>query len=187
MEHKKICRRIMRIIDTDNNFDLVVIGGGVTGGGVFHEAVNMGLKTILLEAKDFAWGTSSRSSKMVHGGLRYLKQGKFLLTRSAVRERERLLKTYPGLVNPLNFLMPIYNDYGPKKSSMKIGLSIYSFMARQRQHKSFTKDQTLKFIPQIKNDNLVSSVGFKDAQVDDARLVLRLINDGCMAGGTALK
>ena len=176
----------MRIIDTDNNFDLVVIGGGVTGAGVFHEALNMGLKTILLEAKDFAWGTSSRSSKMVHGGLRYLKQGKFLLTRSAVRERERLLKTYPGLVNPLNFLMPIYDGYGPKKSSMKIGLSVYSFMARQRQHKSFTRDQTLKLIPQIKNDNLVSSVGFKDAQVDDARLVLRLINDGCMAGGTAL-
>ena len=183
---KKSGRRIMRIIDTDNNFDMVVIGGGVTGAGVFHEAVNLGLKTILLEAKDFAWGTSSRSSKMVHGGLRYLKQGKFLLTRSAVRERERLLKTYPGLVNPLNFLMPIYDDYGPKKSSMRIGLSIYSFMARQRQHQSFTRDQTLKFIPQIRNDNLVSSVGFKDAQVDDARLVLRLINDGCMAGGTAL-
>ena len=183
---KKSGRRIMRIIDTDNNFDMVVIGGGVTGAGVFHEAVNLGLKTILLEAKDFAWGTSSRSSKMVHGGLRYLKQGKFLLTRSAVRERERLLKTYPGLVNPLNFLMPIYNDYGPKKSSMRIGLSIYSFMARQRQHQSFTRDQTLKFIPQIRNDNLVSSVGFKDAQVDDARLVLRLINDGCLAGGTAL-
>ena len=183
---KKSGRRIMRLIDTDNNFDLVVIGGGITGAGVFHEAVNLGLKTILLEAKDFAWGTSSRSSKMVHGGLRYLKQGKFLLTRSAVRERERLLKTYPGLVNPLNFLMPIYDDYGPKKSSMRIGLSIYSFMARQRQHQSFTRDQTLKFIPQIRNDNLVSSVGFKDAQVDDARLVLRLINDGCLAGGTAL-
>ncbi len=176
----------MRLIDADNNFDLVVIGGGVTGAGVFHQAVNMGVKTILLEAKDFSWGTSSRSSKMVHGGLRYLKQGKFLLTRSAVKERALLLRTYPGLVNPLNFLMPVYKDYGPSKSSMKIGLAIYSFLARQKQHQIFTKDQTLKFIPPIRNDNLVSSVGFKDAQVDDARLVLRLINDGCMAGGTAL-
>ncbi|MBT3388447.1 MAG: glycerol-3-phosphate dehydrogenase/oxidase [Desulfobacula sp.] len=176
----------MRLIDAAKPFDLVVIGGGVTGAGVFHEAVNKGLKTILLEAKDFSWGTSSRSSKMVHGGLRYLKQGKFLLTRSAVRERERLLKTYPGLVNPLNFLMPIYKDHGPSKSSMKIGLSIYSFLAGQKQHQSFTKNQTLEFIPQIRKDNLVSSVGFKDAQVDDARLVLRLINDGCLAGGVAL-
>ncbi|MBT6338018.1 MAG: FAD-dependent oxidoreductase, partial [Desulfobacula sp.] len=137
----------MRLIDAAKPFDLVVIGGGVTGAGVFHEAVNKGLKTILLEAKDFSWGTSSRSSKMVHGGLRYLKQGKFLLTRSAVRERERLLKTYPGLVNPLNFLMPIYKDHGPSKSSMKIGLSIYSFLAGQKQHQSFTKNQTLEFIP----------------------------------------
>jgi glycerol-3-phosphate dehydrogenase len=176
----------MRLIDTDNSFDLVVMGGGVTGAGVFHEAVRLGLKTILLEAKDFAWGTSSRSSKMVHGGLRYLKQGKFLLTKAAVKERERLLRTYPGLVNPLDFLMPIYGDYGPSKSSMKIGLSIYSFLAGQRQHQSFTKDRTLEFIPQIRDDSLVSSVAFKDAQVDDARLVLRLINDGCNAGGIAL-
>lgn len=176
----------MRLKDAAKHFDLVVIGGGVTGAGVFHEAVNKGLKTILLEANDFSWGTSSRSSKMVHGGLRYLKQGKFLLTRSAVRERERLLKTYPGLVNPLNFLMPIYKDHGPSKSSMKIGLSIYSFLAGQKQHQSFTKNQTLEFIPQIRKDNLVSSVGFKDAQVDDSRLVLRLINDGCLSGGAAL-
>jgi len=176
----------MRLIDTENSFDLVVIGGGVTGAGVFHEAVNMGFKTLLLEAEDFSWGTSSRSSKMVHGGLRYLKQGKFLLTRSAVRERERLLKTYPGLVNPLNFLMPVYEDYGPSKASMKIGLSIYSFLAGKKQHQSFTKTQTTQLIPTIRNAGLVSSVGFKDAQVDDARLVLRLINDGCMAGGIAL-
>lgn len=178
----------MRITDLDNDteFDLVIIGGGVTGAGVFHEAVNMGLNTLLLEAKDFAWGTSSRSSKMVHGGLRYLKQGKFLLTRSAVKERERLLKAYPGLVTPLNFLMPIYGDCGPSKSAMKIGLSIYSFLAGQKQHQSFTKKETLEFNSLIRDENLISAVGFKDAQVDDARLVLRLINDACLAGGTAL-
>jgi len=176
----------MRQIETDNRFDLVVIGGGVTGAGVFHEAVSRGFKTILLEAKDFSWGASSRSSKMVHGGLRYLKQGKFCLTRSAVKERERLLKTYPGLVTPLNFLMPVYDDYGPSKASMKIGLCIYSFLAGQKQHQVYTKGRALEFMPRIRKDNLVSAVGFKDAQVDDARLVLRLINDGCLAGGTAL-
>ena len=177
---------MLTLQEIDHNFDLVVIGGGITGAGVFHEAATMGIKTLLLEAKDFAWGTSSRSSKMVHGGFRYLKQGKFLLTRSAVKERERLLKAYPGLVNPLNFLLPLYSDYGPSKRSIKTGLAIYSYLARQRQHKSFTKDQTLEYIPAIRKNTLISSVGFKDAQVDDARLVLRLINDGCLAGGISL-
>ncbi|MCA1794956.1 MAG: glycerol-3-phosphate dehydrogenase/oxidase [Desulfobacteraceae bacterium] len=176
----------MRLTDTDSQFDLVVIGGGVTGAGVFHEAAERGLAPLLLEANDFAWGTSSRSSKMVHGGLRYLKQGKFLLTRTAVLERERLLQTYPGLVTPLDFLMPLYGDYGPSKAAMKIGLSIYSFLAGQRQHQMTAREQTLDLFPQIRADGLVSSVGFKDAQVDDARLVLRLINDGCRRGGTAL-
>lgn len=176
----------MRLTDTDTRFDLVVIGGGITGAGVFHEAANRGLKVLLLEAKDFAWGTSSRSSKMVHGGLRYLKQGKFLLTRSAVKEREYLLKSYPGLVEPLDFIMPVYNDYGPSRSSMKMGLSIYSFLAGEKQHQFFSKEKTLQLMPLIKNENLVTSVGFKDAQVDDARLVLRLIQDGCRSGGSAL-
>ena len=98
----------MRLIDTDNSFDLIVIGGGITGVGVFHEAVTRGFKTIFLETKDFAWGTSSRFSKMVHGGLRYLKQGKFLLTRSALKERDHLLKIYLGLVNAINFEEPCF-------------------------------------------------------------------------------
>ncbi len=177
---------MMILNDTDPVFDLIVMGGGITGAGVFHGAVNRGYKTLLLEAKDFAWGTSSRSSKMVHGGLRYLKQGKFLLTRSAVREREHLLKDFPGLVTPLDFIMPLYQDVGPSTTAMKIGLSIYSFLAGERQHQRFTQDQTLDRIPRIRADNLVGSVGFRDAQVDDARLVLRLIHDGCRAGGTAL-
>ena len=180
----------MRISDIENkSFDLVVIGGGVTGAGVFNDASSRGLKTILLEAKDFAWGTSSRSSKMVHGGLRYLKQGKFLLTKAAVRERERLLKQYPGLVTPLNFIMPVFDHYGPSEASMKIGLSVYSFLAgpktKNGQHQSFSKAQTLELIPGLRKENLVSAVGFKDAQADDARLVLRLIHEGCLNGGQA--
>jgi len=167
------------------SYDVVIVGGGVTGAGVFHQAVNMGLKALLVEAKDFAWGTSSRSSKMVHGGLRYLKEGKFLLTRSAVMERQRLLSVYPGLVTPLEFIMPIYKDLGPSKTTMKTGLSIYSFMAGERQHQNLTRDIALNMIPGLRSDNLYSAVGFKDAQVDDARLVLRLIFDACDAGGHA--
>ncbi|MCP4718394.1 MAG: glycerol-3-phosphate dehydrogenase/oxidase [Desulfobacteraceae bacterium] len=168
------------------SYDLVIVGGGVTGAGVFHEAVQQGLSPLLVEANDFAWGTSSRSSKMVHGGLRYLKEGKFLLTRSAVRERQRLLSVYPGLVDPLNFIMPIYDGHGPSMGAMKFGLSLYSLMAGEKQHQIFSRTQTLGRVPKVCQTDLLSGVGFKDAQVDDARLVLRLIFDGCDQGGQAL-
>lgn len=176
----------MGLESVNSQYDVVVAGGGITGAGVFSLAVQRGFKALLVESKDFAWGTSSRSSKMIHGGLRYLKQGKFLMTRAAVREREKLLKIYPGLIRPLHFMMPIYNDYGPSQRSMKLGLSIYSGLASEKQHELYNKDKTLEDIPWIRKDRLVSAVGFKDAQVDDARLVLRLIQDACADGGTAL-
>lgn len=169
-----------------SRYDIVIAGGGVTGAGIFHAALEKGYSALLLEAKDFAWRTSSRSSKMVHGGLRYLKQGKFLLTKSSVRERERLLKRYPGLVTPLSFIMPIFSHYGPTASSMKFGLSLYSLMSGKKQHRVYSKAETIATIPDIRKDRLKSAVGFTDAQVDDARLVLRLINDAKRLGGDAL-
>lgn len=176
----------MEFSNIQEEYDIVVAGGGVTGAGVFHEAVRRGFKTLLVEARDFAWGTSSRSSKMVHGGLRYLKQGKFFLTRAAVKEREELLRLYPDLVTPMKFIMPLFDHYGPSCLSMKAGLSIYSFLAGEKQHQSFTKTEALERIPGLRRDNLLSAMGFKDAQVDDARLVLRLIYDACQNGGAAL-
>ena len=173
------------ILPMGDRYDLVIVGGGVTGAGVFHEAVLRGLRPLLVEANDFAWGTSSRSSKMVHGGLRYLKEGKFLLTWSAVRERQRLLSVYPGLVDPLNFIMPLYDGHGPSMGAMKFGLSLYSLMAGEKQHEIFSRAQTLGMVPKVCQENLLSAVGFKDAQVDDSRLVLRLIFDGCDQGGQA--
>jgi glycerol-3-phosphate dehydrogenase len=170
----------------EKRYDLVIVGGGVTGAGVFHTAVRQGLSPLLVEANDFAWGTSSRSSKMVHGGLRYLKQGKLLLTRSAVRERQRLLSVYPGLVEPLDFIMPLYSGHGPSLGAMKFGLSVYSLMAGKKQHEIFSRAQIIKHLPTVCRTDLVSGVGFKDAQVDDARLVLRLIFDGSDQGGHAL-
>lgn len=176
----------MKLKELDSTYDIVVVGGGVTGAGVFSLSTKMGLHALLVEANDFAWGTSSRSSKMVHGGLRYLKEGKFLLTRAAVKERERLLETYPGLITPLNFIMPIYKNFGPSMAAMKTGLSIYSFMAGKKQHQVFDRSSTIRMIPGIKDKHLLSSVGFRDAQVDDARLVLRLIFDACDMGGHAV-
>ncbi len=105
----------------DEQWDLIVIGEGITGAGVFREAVRMGYKTLLIEQRDFAWGTSSRSSKMVHGGLRYMAQGKFLLTMTSVREREKLLREAPGLVEILEILVPVYSDQKPGSSAVSIG------------------------------------------------------------------
>ncbi len=176
----------MELNNIDTNWDLVVVGGGVTGAGVFREAVRSGLKVLLVEKKDFAWGTSSRSSKMVHGGLRYLKEGKFLLTRTSVKERERLLNEAPGLVEPLEILVPVYSDHGPGKRSLEIGLSIYGLMASEKQHSYLNPKLFQSLLPDIKRENLVGGFRFWDAKVDDARLVLRLIEEGVFGGGTAM-
>jgi glycerol-3-phosphate dehydrogenase len=169
----------------NDKYDIIVAGGGITGAGIFHKAAEMGLDVLMVEARDFAWGTSSRSSKMVHGGLRYLKQGRFMMTRTAVKQRQYLLKKYSGLVSPLDFFMPVFDDRGPCLGSMRAGLLIYSLMAGEKQHEIYTRLQALRKIPALRRDHHVSAVGFKDAQVDDARLVLRLIDEGCRMGGQA--
>src|SRR3989339_858728 len=92
--------------ELDQHWDLIIIGGGITGAGIFREAAKSGLKVLLVEQQDFASGTSSRSSKLVHGGLRYLKNAQVKLTYESVSERERLLREGRGLVSPLGFLMP---------------------------------------------------------------------------------
>ena len=176
----------MSLQDITDNWDLVIIGGGITGAGIFHEITRTGLKVILLEQMDFAWGTSSRSSKLVHGGLRYLKEGRFFLTRDAVKERERLLQEAPGLVNPLEFLVPVYERRGPGKWTLEAGLSIYDLMAKKRQHKFLSPKQMAEHVPLIDRKDLVGGFYFYDAQVDDARLVLRLIIEGMQTGGSAL-
>ena len=167
-------------------FDLIVIGGGITGAGIFREAVRSGLQTLLVEQADFAGGTSSRSSKLVHGGLRYLKEGRLMLTRESVKERERLLKEAPGLVEPIDFMMPIFKNRGPAKWTMAAGLTIYDMMAKKWRHRFYRKKKFKTMGPMIDPNGLVGGFSFMDAQVDDARLVMRLINEAVEAGGTAL-
>ena len=173
------------MIALETNWDVIVIGGGITGAGIFREAVRAGLKTLLLEQKDFAWGTSSRSSKLVHGGLRYLKEGRFFLTRDAVRERQRLLAEARGLVTPMGFLVPVYKDRGPGRWTLEAGLSIYDLIAKRRQHSYLDIDEFIRHAPNIDRKGLTGGFQFFDAQVDDARLVLRLIFEGLDAGGAA--
>jgi glycerol-3-phosphate dehydrogenase len=176
----------MTLKDLPKTWDLVIIGGGITGAGILREATRMGLKAILVEQKDFAWGTSSRSSKLVHGGLRYLREGHFLMTKIAVEERERLLKEAPGLVEPLGFLLPVYEDQKPGKRTLQVGLSLYDIMARERQHHYYESDAFVQMIPFINRKGLKGGFHFLDAQVDDSRLVLRLIHESVAAGAKAL-
>src|SRR5579885_234909 len=114
---------------SERRFDLVIIGGGINGSAIAREASLRGLKTALIDARDFASGTSSRSSKLIHGGLRYLAQGEIKLVREALRERKLLMKLAPHLARPLPFLLPIYRSdpYSPLK--IRLGLSIYDWLA----------------------------------------------------------
>ena len=176
----------MRLRDLPKTWDLIVIGGGITGAGILREATGMDLKVILIEQKDFAWGTSSRSSKLVHGGLRYIKEGHFLMTKIAVEERDRLLAEAPGLVEPLGFLLPVYEEQSPGRKILKVGLTIYDIMAHERQHKFLKTDELLNKVPSLNPEGLKGGFLYFDAQVDDSRLVLRLINESIASGAYAL-
>ncbi len=176
----------MQIEDIGRDWDLIVIGGGITGAGVLWEATRLGLRSLLVEQRDFAWGTSSRSAKLVHGGLRYLKDGRFWLTWESVRDRERLLKEAPGLVGPLEFLMPLYKGTGPGKLAMKAGLMVYDLMAGKTRHGFLPVEEIASLVPRIKREDLMGGFRFMDAQVDDARLVLRIIRESIRAGASAM-
>ncbi|MDH5681023.1 MAG: glycerol-3-phosphate dehydrogenase/oxidase [Spirochaetota bacterium] len=170
----------------NEKWDIVIVGGGITGAGIFLEASRLGLKVLLVEGRDFAWGCSSRSSKLVHGGLRYLKQGNPLLTRHSVTEREHLLKEAAGLVTPLNFLLPVYKGEHSSRFLYGLGLAVYDLIAMHWNHKYLNKSTFVKWFPNIDTDNLSGGYLYQDAQVDDARLVYRVIQEARELGGMAL-
>lgn len=170
----------------DRPLDLLVIGGGITGAGVLLEASRRGLQAALVERGDFASGTSSRSSKLVHGGLRYLKEGKLRLTRESVAEREALLHDAPGLVEPMPFLMPQYRGKKPGATITQIGLTLYDALSGTRQRGYLSAAEALQQEPLIAQDALEGAHLFSDATTDDARLVLRLIAEAERFGGVAL-
>ncbi|MDD3762153.1 MAG: glycerol-3-phosphate dehydrogenase/oxidase [Nevskiales bacterium] len=169
-----------------DQYDLIVIGGGITGAGVFREAVRSGLRVLLVEANDFASATSSWSSKLVHGGLRYLKNGQWRLTLESVRERQRLMREGAGLVEMQPFMMPIYRGRKPGRWLMRIGLAVYDLMAGARRSRWVDADAALAGETTLRRDGLLGAVTFEDARTDDARLVLRLVLDAIGQGGTAL-
>ncbi|MSP91837.1 MAG: glycerol-3-phosphate dehydrogenase/oxidase [Myxococcales bacterium] len=171
-------------------FDLLVVGGGVTGAGVLRDAALRGLKVALVERGDFACGTSSRSSKLVHGGLRYLEMGDVALVFEAVRERQRLMKLAPHLARPQAFLLPVFR---PRRRhsifALDIGLTLYDMLAAFAgvlRHKAVRARGLRKMEPLLKRDDLQGGVRYYDAMTDDARLVLANVRDGVEAGGVAV-
>ncbi|HEX5679015.1 MAG TPA: glycerol-3-phosphate dehydrogenase/oxidase [Alcanivorax sp.] len=170
----------------EQQWDLIVIGGGITGAGVLLEAARQGRKVLLLEQQDFAWGTSSRSSKMVHGGLRYIAQGEVRLTRDALRERERLLRDLPGLVERAHYLFPLRDGQFPGRWPMTAVLSLYDFLAGIRDHRFMPTAEVLMRVPGLDAAGLNGAMSYTDALTDDCRLVVRCLLEAARLGGRSL-
>lgn len=167
-------------------WDMIVIGGGITGAGILLTASQAGLKVLLIEQQDFAWGASSNSSKMVHGGLRYLGSGQYKMTKDAVTEREKLLNELPGLVSPLQFLMGHYKYKFPGPLVFNTLLTIYDWIGGKRNH-SYINNHIADFhAPGIEQHKLQGATQFADAATDDARLVMRVLQEAQEYGGTAI-
>jgi glycerol-3-phosphate dehydrogenase len=167
-------------------WDVIVVGGGITGAGILDEASTLGFRTLLVEQQDFASGTSSRSSKLVHGGLRYLKQGQIALAGVSVRERERLLKEAPGLVERLGFLASSRPENGAWRHLFGAGLALYDLMGGRWAHHHYSASDFRWMAPHVSRRGLEGGFEYADAVTDDARLVLRLILGGVARGATAL-
>ena len=158
-------------------FDVLVVGGGITGAGVALDAASRGLRTALVEREDFGSGTSSRSSKLVHGGLRYLSQGDYGLVAQALSERQRLLRNAPHLVRPLPFLVP---SYGSRARMRAVGSALWLYdltggFRIGRLHRRLSTEAATAHAPSLRTDGLVGAHLDLDAQADDARLTLTVI------------
>lgn len=174
-------------VGEQENWDVIIIGGGATGLGTAVDAASRGYKTLLLEQSDFAKGTSSRSTKLVHGGVRYLAQGDVALVYEALHERGLLLKNAPHLVKDQEFIIPVYSWFS--KYKYLVGLKLYDLLAGKSGFKKsvfLSADKVLKAIPGLKSDGLVGGVSYSDGQFDDARLALNLAQTAAEYGGVLL-
>ena len=170
-------------------FDLLVIGGGITGAGIARDAALRGYKVALVEKNDFAAGTSSKSSKLIHGGLRYLQQAEFGLVFEAVNERTKLLKLAPHLVRPMQFLVPAYRGKFPGRIALHLGLSMYDALSKfsaPARHRAFRTQALLAREPGLRPERLTGGVVYYDGITDDARLTLENVLDAKRAGAQIL-
>ncbi len=178
--------KITQAIKDTACWDMLVVGGGITGAGIAREAARQGFKVLLLEQKDFAWGTSSRSSKMVHGGLRYLASGNLKLTSHSVKERERLMQEAPGLVDLQTYSWPHYRKKFPGPFVFNTLLAMYDFFAGKRYRYFQNKEEALYDLPGLSDEGLLGATRFADALTDDARLVMRVLQEARCDGASIL-
>jgi glycerol-3-phosphate dehydrogenase len=170
--------------------DVLVVGGGITGAGVALDAATRGLSVALVEKRDFAAGTSSRSSKLIHGGLRYLEQRDFSLVREALHERALLLSTLaPHLVEPVPFLFPLRHRTW-ERAYIGAGVGLYDALAGRHaavpRHRHLSRSAALELAPSLRSDSLVGAIRYHDARTDDARFVVALVRTAVANGALAV-
>lgn len=168
----------------EETFDFLIVGGGITGAGVARDAARRGLKVALVERSDFATGTSSRSSKLIHGGLRYLENFEFGLVFEALSERANLLKTAPHMVRPLKFYFPVYQGDANGRFVLKCGMWLYDMLALFRApgfHKSLSRRRMIKEIPFLKSKGLLGGFSYYDASMWDDVMVVEVLRSAAQS------
>lgn len=174
---------------TESMLDVLVVGGGIVGSGVARDAAVRGLRVGLVEQQDFAAGTSSRSSRLLHGGLRYLEQGRINLVREASVEKKTLHRIAPHLCEPLGFIFPAYRGKGRPFWQLRIGVKFYDLLCGGRNFqpsRGFSRDDTLRMLPALKSENLAGAVRYFDAFTNDARLVIDTLRSAESHGAALL-
>ncbi|MEZ4647915.1 MAG: glycerol-3-phosphate dehydrogenase/oxidase [Candidatus Eisenbacteria bacterium] len=188
--------RDLRPLEDREPWDILVVGGGANGLGAAMDAVSRGYRTLLVERGDFASGTSSRSTKLIHGGVRYLEQGRLSLVRESLRERATLLANAPDFVQPVRFVVPAYSRW--ERAKLRLGLRLYDRLAPLHSRsadgivtslppsRTLTPREALDVWPALMEDGLCGAVTFSDAQFDDARLAIALARRVRSLGGCVL-
>ena len=177
----------LQSLDTDTIWDIIVIGGGATGLGTALDAATRGYKTLVLEGHDFAKGTSSRSTKLVHGGVRYLEQGNIKLVREALRERGYLLKNAPHLTSIQTFILPVFSWW--EKMFYGIGLKFYDLLSGKLSlgdTQILSKKETVAHLPTINDEKLAGGILYYDGQFDDSGLAIEIAATAIKKGATVL-
>src|ERR1700744_6380619 len=178
---------VARVRDRKEPWDIVVIGGGATGAGIAVDAATRGFDVLLLEREDFGKGTSSRATKLVHGGVHYLEQGNVSLVMEALKERGILPRNAPHIVHDLRFIVPNYSWW--EAPFYGIGMKIYDLLAGKYgfgSSKLLSREETLERIPTLRQDGLRGGVVYHDGQFDDSRLLIQLIETAADHGAVVL-
>jgi glycerol-3-phosphate dehydrogenase len=173
----------------NENWDLLIIGGGITGAGAARDAASRGMKVALVEAKDFAYGTSSRSSKLIHGGIRYLENFEFGLVFEALSERKLLFEIAPHMVHPLRFVLPIFDGGRVGMAKLGLGMWVYDALATfdaPEMHERLDRDQTMSHLPMLRSNGLCGSFVYSDAYMDDDLLVFETLRAAHQLGACSV-